>query len=210
MTVKKKTRRFRRAGRGSVVLIALLLVSSGILRISSGVANAADTAAPVLPKPLPDAVASEAMSARAIPTKMAKPDRAEMGSLLEALNAREESLRERERQIELRSKAISVANAEISKRIAMLEEAEAALRGTLSIADVAAEDDLTRLTTVYESMKPKEAAALFETMEPDFAAGFLGRMRPDLAAGVMAGLSPDMAYSISVILAGRNALAPKN
>ena len=48
-----------------------------------------------------------------------------------------------------------------------------------------------------------------KAMEPDFAAGFLGRMRPDAAAAVMAGLTPETAYSISVILAGRNATAPK-
>jgi flagellar motility protein MotE (MotC chaperone) len=46
-------------------------------------------------------------------------------------------------------------------------------------------------------------------MDPDFAAGFLGRMRPAAAAGIMAGLSPQKAYTISVLLAGRNAQAPK-
>ena len=91
-----------------------------------------------------------------------------------------------------------------------LEQIESDLRKTLALADGAAENDLARLTSVYENMKPKDAAALFETMEPDFAAGFLGRMRPDAAASVMTGLSPGAAYSISVILAGRNANAPKS
>jgi flagellar motility protein MotE (MotC chaperone) len=59
-------------------------------------------------------------------------------------------------------------------------------------------------------MKPKDAAALFEEMDPGFAAGFLGRMRAVAAASVMAGLSPQTAYSVSVIMAGRNANAPKN
>jgi hypothetical protein len=34
-------------------------------------------------------------------------------------------------------------------------------------------------------------------------------MRSEAAAGIMAGLSPQAAYSISVIMAGRNADAPK-
>jgi flagellar motility protein MotE (MotC chaperone) len=59
-------------------------------------------------------------------------------------------------------------------------------------------------------MKPKDAAALFETMEPEFAAGFIARMLPDSAAKVMSGLDPKVAYTISVILAGRNASAPKS
>jgi flagellar motility protein MotE (MotC chaperone) len=54
-------------------------------------------------------------------------------------------------------------------------------------------------------MKPKDASLLFERMSPDFAAGFLGRMRPDAAAAIMSGLPPELGYSISVLLAGRNA-----
>ena len=57
-------------------------------------------------------------------------------------------------------------------------------------------------------MKPKDAAALFEEMSPEFAAGFLGLMRADAAALIMTGLEPTTAYSISVILAGRNANVP--
>ena len=63
---------------------------------------------------------------------------------------------------------------------------------------------------IHENMKPKDAAALFEEMAPEFAAGFLGRMRPDAAGAVMAGLDPKTAYTISVLLAGRNADVPKN
>jgi hypothetical protein len=53
-------------------------------------------------------------------------------------------------------------------------------------------------------------AALFQTMSPEFAAGFLGRMQPTSAADILTGLKPDKAYEVSVLLAGRNALVPKN
>ncbi len=195
-----------RLGRGSVALIALLLISSATLRLVSGVALAEDS--DVVPLPLPTSVMASPVN-DAAPSMEQKPDHAEMGSLLDALRAREAKVKSVEARIELRQKALEAADAEIAKRLAALEDAEAALRGTLSLADGAAEGDLTRLTAVYESMKPKDAAALFETMEPGFAAGFLGRMRPDSAAAIMTGLSPEIAYSISVILAGRNANVPK-
>lgn len=209
MKMSGKRNPLQRAGRGSVLIIALLLISSGVLRITSGVAMAEDTTPAA--KPLPEMVKASAKEEdrTALQRTGRVPDRAEMGSLIEALSAREERLRERERQMELRGKALSIADAEIAKRLAMLEEAETALRSTLSLADGAAEDDISRLVAVYESMKPKDSAALFATMEPDFAAGFLGRMRPDVAAAIMAGLPPEVAYSISAILAGRNARAPK-
>ena len=96
----------------------------------------------------------------------------------------------------------------IETNLAALIEAEERLAETISKVDGASEADLDRLTSVYESMKPKGAAALFESMEPEFAAGFLGRMNPQAAAGIMSNLSTEAGYAISVVLAGRNALAP--
>ena len=89
-----------------------------------------------------------------------------------------------------------------------LEEAEGILNATIAMAESASQTDVAQLTTVYENMKPKEAAALFEEMSPEFAAGFLGLMRPDVAAAIMTRLAPATAYSFSVVLAGRNANAP--
>jgi flagellar motility protein MotE (MotC chaperone) len=90
-----------------------------------------------------------------------------------------------------------------------MKAAEEELKATLALADGAAEDDIARLTAVYQAMKPKDAAALFETMSPEFAAGFLGRMPPDSAAAILSGMSSEAAYGISVIVAGRNADVPK-
>jgi len=106
--------------------------------------------------------------------------------------------------------ALSLADQAINKRMAELQVAEDSLKKTLSIADGAAEKDLARLTAVYEAMRPADAANLFQTMAPEFAAGFLGRMRPETAAAVLAGMKADKAYTISVLIAGRNATAPKN
>ncbi|MEM6564819.1 MAG: hypothetical protein AAF665_10255 [Pseudomonadota bacterium] len=154
---------------------------------------------------LPAAVTEEA------PRKPQTPavDSEGVARMLAAFQEREARVERLEYEIEMRRKALEVADEEIAKRLNVLRDAEASLSAMLSIADTAAEDDLAALTTVYENMKPKNAAAVFEEMEPDFAAGFLGRMRPDAAAGIMAGLSPEQAYTISVILAGRNANAPK-
>lgn len=205
----QKTRRLRRTGRGAVLLITVMLLSSALLRLGSGAGQAL---AEALQQPDAEKPAMQNKD-----TDMAKTDvvgktvdRNEMSHLLRALQDREKRVRELEIQIDVRSKALSVADEEITKRLATLEQAETNLRRTLSLADGAAEDDLARLTAVYENMKPKDAAALFEAMEPDFAAGFLGRMRPDAAAAVMTGLTPERAYSISAILAGRNATAPKS
>ena len=71
-----------------------------------------------------------------------------------------------------------------------------------------AEGDLTRLTAMYEAMKPADSARLLSSMPVEFAAGFLGRMRPEAAALILAGMEAEPAFAITALLAGRNALAP--
>ena len=187
----------RRVGRGTLWLIAALLVSSGLLRLSNGSGSA-------LARGVAEFSASD--PAPAMPTVCEPaPD---IEAVLKALNIRSESLDTRDAAIADRMSALILAETEITRKLAALESAEQRLSATLSLADEAAETDLGRLTSVYEAMKPKEAAALFQEMAPEFAAGFLGRMRADAAAAVLAGLSPQAAYTISVILAGRNANAP--
>ena len=131
-----------------------------------------------------------------------------IGELLKTLKGREERISAQENQIADRIQALAVAKHGIDQKLVELVKAEEKLRATMALAETASEDDLSRLVSVYENMKPKDAAALFEEMEPRFSSGFLGRMRPDAAAKIFAGLTPAKAYSISVILAGRNAGVP--
>lgn len=180
----------RRVGRGALIILALILASSGALRLGSGIGAAmanAEEGDPTAPLncPIPPAAVAE------------------------ALVGRESYVKQQEAILEDRLAALALADQAITKRLAELQTAEEELRKTLTIADGAAEKDLARLTAVYEAMRPADAAALFQTMAPEFAAGFLGRMRPEIAAAVLAGMKPDKAYSISVLIAGRNATAPK-
>jgi flagellar motility protein MotE (MotC chaperone) len=178
-------------GRSTLVILALLFASSGALRLGAGVGTA-----------LANEVAEPATMAEPAPC-------AEMpAALAEALTAREADMTLREAALKDRIAALALSEAAIEKHLIALQAAEAALASTLAIADQAAEQDLARLTTVYETMKPKDAAALFAAMAPEFAAGFLGRMQPQAAAAVMSGLTPETAYQISLHLAGRNTEAP--
>ena len=177
--------------RGTLVLLAGLMLGSAIIRLGAG---------------LGEAWARE--SAPPLPTAVAEATAPQVGPLLAALAAREARLVEREGALSARLQALALAEREVRLQIDALEAAEARLAATLAIADQAAERDLARLTAVFEAMKPAEAAVLFEEMDPRFAAGFVGRMRPEAAAALMAGLTPGLGYTISVILAGRHSQVP--
>ncbi len=181
-------------GRGALAILALFLASSGALRLGEGVGQALANA--------PEQSAGAGDTAELCPAPPA--------ALARALGDREARAAAHEAAIDDRMAALSLAEAALSKRLAEVEAAEVELKRVLALADGAAEQDLTRLTAVYEAMKPADAAKLFQTMAPDFAAGFLGRMQPQSAAAILSGMPPDAAYSISVLIAGRNALVPRN
>lgn len=180
----------RRGGRGVLVILALLLAASGALRLGSGVGAAMARA--------PEATDSGA------PQMCPEPPLA----LAEALSLREQRVTIQEAAIADRLAALALADETIRTRLAALADAEAQLSETLALADGAAEDDLARLTKMYETMKPKDAAALFGAMAPDFAAGFIGRMKPAAAAAILSGMQAEQAYTISVLLAARNSSVP--
>lgn len=176
-------------GHGPLVVLTVLLMASAAIRVGL----------------VTDARAREPQAAAPLQSAATAP---EASALLAALQAREERLKAAEGSLAERRAAQEVMENALDRKLAELTTAEQALSATIARAQTAAEDDLARLTTVYENMKPANAAALFEAMAPDFAAGFLARMRPEAAAGIMAGLTPQAAYSISALLAGRNARVP--
>jgi flagellar motility protein MotE (MotC chaperone) len=182
----------RRGGRGTLFIVAMLLASSGALRIGSGVGAAlarAETA--------PEGNAAIPLDCPAPPAAVA-----------EGLNLREGRVAAREASLQDRLAALALADQAITGRMTEMQALEDRLKATLALADGAAEADIDRLTAVYQAMKPKDAAALFETMAPEFAAGFLGRMPPESAAAILSGMTAEAAYGVSVIVAGRNAGAP--
>ncbi|MFT5629107.1 MAG: flagellar motility protein MotE (MotC chaperone) [Gammaproteobacteria bacterium] len=181
--------------KGTLQVVAGLLLFSAVIRIAGGATDAMALSSTVSEQP---EKSSEPVST----------DQSPATDILAALRAREARLNERESRMADRMQALRVAEQKMTQQLAALTRAEEALSDTIALADSASELDLARLTTVYENMAAKDAAALFEQMPPQFAAGFLGMMEPIIAAKVMAGLAPETAYSFSVVLAGRNAQVP--
>ena len=133
---------------------------------------------------------------------------ADKDTLLAAIRQREAQLAAEEKRLADRKQTLAVSEAKLAEQLAAFEKARANLEKTLAMADQAAERDLARMTTVYENMKPGEAAKIFETMDVGFAAGLLARMRPDVAAQVLTGMKPEAAYAVTLTIASRNAAVP--
>lgn len=183
--------------RGTLFIISALLLASALIRFGEGAGQALALARGA------DVTETAGASQRA-----GCETQEDLQILLTTLREREANLGARETALRDRMQALRLTDEEVSRKLEALARAEEELRQMVALAERASEDDLSRLTRVYETMKPKQAAALFEEMDPSFAAGFLARMRPESAAAIMAGLSPEAARAFSVVLAGRNANAP--
>ncbi|MDF2142003.1 hypothetical protein [Paenirhodobacter sp. CAU 1674] len=190
--VRKKRKRW--LGRSSLIMIMALFVGSAVLRLTDGAGLAFARASSAAQEPQGNECTTDAG----------------VMALLDEVQRREQRVIEREGLMTDRTQALQLAEKRMEERLAALRAAEDELAKTVSIAEKAADEDVARLVTLYENMKPKDAARLFEEMAPEFAAGFMARMRPDAAAAIMAGVDPKVAYTISVLMAGRNANAPKN
>ncbi|XAT62438.1 hypothetical protein GN278_17680 [Rhodobacteraceae bacterium Araon29] len=125
-----------------------------------------------------------------------------------AIQEKSQSLRQKEASIASQKLALTLSHQAVDQKLTELKQAEDNLLQAIAISQTAAKSDIENLTSVYASMKPKQASRLFEEMDSEFASGFLGLMPPESAAEIMAGLSPQKAYAISILLAGRNANAP--
>lgn len=196
MTSRRKTPKI------SSIILVTLLASGGLRAVTAGYALAQE--------------GEDTM----MPTEMAMDDSMPMVSqecgedldkdeLLRLIRERQENLDTQERQMQLKRQDLAVSEQLVRDQLAKLEAAQERLSKTLALADDAAESDIGRVTEVYEKMKPKNAAEIFEGMDPRFAAGFLMRMRPEQAAAIMSSLSSEKAYSVSLLMAARNARAPK-
>lgn len=180
--------------KGPLAVISTILIASAVLRIAG--------------------VSMEAFALEQVPAgqntpeeieQKSSPSGEELDGLLKGFALREERLKIEEQRISQRTAELEEFEKVIAAKISEMELAETQLRDVLAMANTAAEDDISRLTSVYETMKPKDAASVFEQMEPEFAVGLLSRMKVGAAASIMAGLSPETAYAISVVLAGRRA-----
>jgi len=178
---------------GPVQLMIAAFVISAVLRTGAqgvALANSDPTTTPV-----------------SVPEQICQPA-PDIAGLLQKIRLRQAQLDEEARRISERRLTLDKVEARVAAEMASLGAAQDRLEATLAIADGAAENDLLRLTQVYENMKSKNAASIFESMDINFASGFLSRMNPKAAAGILSELPADKAYSISVVMAGRNARAP--
>ena len=95
---------------------------------------------------------------------------------------------------------MKVAEQEVDRKISELASLRAELEKLLDQQETLQEDRLRRMVKIYESMKPKEAAAIFNTLDMDVLLSVLGRMSERKSAPIFASMNPQRAQEVTIRL----------
>jgi flagellar motility protein MotE (MotC chaperone) len=124
--------------------------------------------------------------------------------IMERLGERRDEWQQKGKDLDLRERMLEDVHRKLEARINDLKsleekaEAEAAKRGESETAN------LKNLVTMYETMKPKEAARVFDRLPHDVLVPVVLQMNPRKMAEVLAVMAPEAAERLTIALATRN------
>ncbi|MCF4124739.1 MotE family protein [Methylobacterium sp. SyP6R] len=124
-------------------------------------------------------------------------------AILEKLGARRDALQQRSRDLETREQLIENAERKLETRINDLKSLEQKGDDAAAKRAEAEAAGLKSLVTMYETMKPKEAARVFDRLKLDVLVPVVVGMNPRKMAEVLAVMQPEAAERLTVALAQR-------
>jgi len=124
-------------------------------------------------------------------------------AILERLQARRQELEQRAREIEIRESLLKSAEKRIEGRV---EEAKATEAKISTVTGQKAEQDAARfksIITMYEGMKPKDAAKVFDRLEMSVLYDIASQIAPRKMSDILGLMQPEAAERLTVELARR-------
>jgi flagellar motility protein MotE (MotC chaperone) len=137
-----------------------------------------------------------------IPTDGPIPTGAER-AILERLQERREELDTRARELEMRESLIQSAEKRIDTHLNEIKDIESQIKVEKEQSNEAEGARLKALITMYENMKPRDAAKIFNGLEDGVLVEVAARINPRTMADIMAQMQPDVAQRLTVELANR-------
>jgi flagellar motility protein MotE (MotC chaperone) len=130
-------------------------------------------------------------------------------AILEHLQERRQELDRRARELDIREGLIAEAEKRMDGKLAEIKDAQAQLVVDERKKDEAETARFKGLVTMYENMKPRDAAKIFDRLEVDVLLQVASQMNPRTMSEILAQMSPDAAERLTVELANRAKGAPK-
>ena len=148
----------------------------------------------------PEAARPEGTNANREPSPPVSPSER---AILERLQSRRQELEVRAREIDIRESLLKAAEKRIESRVEELKAVESRIS---TASEQKSEADAARfkgIVTMYEAMKPKDAAKVFDRLEMPVLIEIASQIAPRKMSEVLGQMSPEAAERLTVELARR-------
>ena len=145
----------------------------------------------------------------AMPADGAPPPSGAERAILERLQQRRQELDTRARELDIREGLIAAAEKRVEARLAELKAVEAQITVATGKKEEAEAARFKGLVTMYESMKPRDAAKIFDRLEVAVLLEVASQINPRRMADILALMAPETAQRLTVELATRAQAAAK-
>jgi flagellar motility protein MotE (MotC chaperone) len=173
---------------------------------SAVAAKPADPAAGKPPEP--KALETKPAAGAPMPIEPTRASSAAERAILERLHERRQEIEARARELEIRESLLKAAEKKLEARLAELKEVEARY-GPGGRKDDSEAARFKSLVTMYETMKPKEAAKIFDRLDLKVLLDVAGQINPRTMSAILAQMSPEAAERLTVELATRASAAER-
>ncbi len=122
-------------------------------------------------------------------------------ALLARLTERRVELDKREAEIAMRTTLLEAAEKRLNERTSELAALEAQVATLVDEKQAAEEAGFKAIVSMYETMKPKDAARIFDTLNTTILVKVVRSMSPRKMAPILAEMSPEPAQQLTIALA---------
>ena len=129
--------------------------------------------------------------------------------LLDRLAARRTELETYEQELAMRASLIDAAEKRANERTATLEALEAQIATLVEERKKLEEEQFTAIVSMYQTMKPKDAAGIFNQLEIDILVRVAKMMSPRKMAPILAAMDTVRAQELTVRLASETSENPE-
>jgi flagellar motility protein MotE (MotC chaperone) len=124
-------------------------------------------------------------------------------AILERLQARRQELEARAREIDIRESLIKAAEKRVESRVEELKAVESRITTANAQKSDADAARFKGIVTMYEAMRPKDAAKVFDRLEMPVLFEIASQIAPRKMSDILGLMSPDAAERLTVELARR-------
>jgi flagellar motility protein MotE (MotC chaperone) len=131
-------------------------------------------------------------------------------AILERLQERRQELDKRARELDIREGLLAEAEKRVDSKLTQIKEGQAQLAVAEQKKDEAEAARFKGLVTMYQTMKPRDAAKIFDRLEVNVLIEVASQINPRNMSEILAQMSPERAQLLTVELANRAQGSPKD